>query len=154
MTTAIRKHLALGLAFVTITLLLIVTLTPAAKPLSRLLPARTHLFFHLIAHALLAAALLHAVPPHIPAEAVCAVSIAIAVLIELVQAALVGGRTGDIADVAAAAVGSCVVFVIPGRDGAPAPIQSSWYALTTFAMPPQDDDDDDDDGHRVGSWAV
>lgn len=147
-----RRGLWIFAASVTTILLLVGTLTNVLEPFAKVLPSRTHLIAHLIAHAVLAVSAMHIVPASVPAEVVCAGSIAAAFGIEGAQAAFVKDRIGDLGDVAAATVGSFAVFVFP-RDGG-SPIRPSWHALTSYVAPTVDEDEDDEDSHRVNSWAV
>lgn len=147
-----RRAVWVLLVFVTGSLLGLGTLTSLLEPITQLLPSRAHLMGHLLAHAVLVVSILHIIPAAVPAEAVCAASIAIAFALEAVQAALVKGRTGDLGDVAAATVGSFAVFLFP-RDGG-FPVRPSWHAFTSYIIPTNEEDEDDEDSHRVNSWAV
>lgn len=146
-----RKHICTVVALATFLTLLLGGLTSVFDPIAKLLPARSHLFFHLIAHAVLSLSLLTILSPNVPAEFVCAVSIAIAFAIDLLRALFVAGADAQIADLTAATVGSFLVFIVP-RDGSTF-VRPSLQALSSF-LNPVDNDDDDDDSHRVNSWAV
>lgn len=153
-----QQGLCIAAAGTAIVLLLIGTLTSILQPLTNILPPKTHLLAHLFGHAVLTVSVFHAFPERIvPApEVVCAVSVALAFIIETLQSAFVNGRSGDIGDMAAATCGSFAVFLFP-RDGG-SPVRPTWQALTSYVTPvpndEDDDDEDDDDSHRVNSWAV
>lgn len=157
------------------TLLLLGTMTSMFEPIAHLLPKRTHLFGHFLAHALLSVAALHAVTDGVcSAEMICAISIVLAVMIEVAQSVFVPARKGTLADIAAATVGSFAVFLFPRQahsHGNPLHrLPWGWGAFMSQFMPvattggdndTDDEDDDDDDyagngrdSHRVGSWAV
>lgn len=153
------------------TLLLLGTLTSMFEPIAHLLPKRTHLFGHFLAHAVLTVAALHALPDGVcTAEMICAISIAVAVMIEVAQTVFVPTRKGTLADIAVAAVGSFAVFLFPrqAHSHGNALNRPSWGAFmshftpvpTTDGNDTDEEDDDEDyigngrDSHRVGSWAV
>lgn len=155
------------------TLLLLGTLTSKFEPIAHLLPKRTHLFGHFLAHAVLTVAVLHALPDGVcTAEMICAISIVVAVMIEVAQSVFVPARRGTLTDIAAATVGSFAVFLFPrqAQSHGNALNRPSWGAFISYFMPvattvgnngTDDEDEDDDDysgngrdSHRVGSWAV
>lgn len=144
-----RQISAVALLFTSL-LLVLGAFTTLFEPLVSHLPPRSDLLFHFLAHAVLVLCAAQLVPPHVPPEAVCAASVAAALLLEFAQRWFVDGRAADFPDAVAASVGSFAVFLV-SKDGLRVQ-RPNFNALTTYLF--EDEEDDDEDGHRVGSWAV
>lgn len=143
----IRRNITICILLATLTTLAIGSLTPVFKNVQSYLPPYTDIFLHFVAHTILSIAAYQLVSSTTPPSVICAASITLAVLIELLQT-LIKDRSAQLADLAAATVASFVVFFIP-KDGRY--FRPSLAALASYLSP---DDDDDEDEHRVGSWAV